>query len=40
VAGCCVCGNEHLGSIECGDFMAAEEMLVSQEGLFYTELVI
>jgi hypothetical protein len=40
VAGCCVCGNEHLGSIEYGDFMAAEEMFVSEKGLFSTELVI
>jgi hypothetical protein len=30
VAGCCVCGNEHLGSIERGNFMAAEEVSFSK----------
>jgi hypothetical protein len=40
VAGSCICGNEYLGSIECGDFMAADELLVSQKRLFSTELNI
>jgi hypothetical protein len=34
VAGTCECGNEPLGSIKCGKFVAiAANQLVSQEGL-------
>jgi hypothetical protein len=40
VVGSCECGNETLGWIKCGDlFGLAENLLVSQEGLCYMELV-
>ena len=39
-AGCCDRGNEHLGSIKCGVLIwLAEELLASQEGLWFTESV-
>jgi hypothetical protein len=40
VSGSCECGNGHLGSIKCGEFLGlALEVLASQEGLCTVELL-
>jgi len=40
VAGACECGNEHVGSIQCREFLRlAEKLLAYQGGLCFMELV-
>jgi hypothetical protein len=41
VSGSCEYGNEHMGSIKCGDFLGlALELSTSQEGLCSMELLV
>jgi hypothetical protein len=41
VSGSCECGNEHLASIKCGEFLGlALEILASREGLCSVELLV